>query len=282
MLQIWTQASDGDRAMPKSKSTAKVVAKGTRKLARRVRTMTRRWELHPTEEATHEVRVAVRRLRSALDLLPKNVRKAKRTKRFERRAAKLFRDLAVIRDLDVVAHHFEEIDAPDEVFERLENERERAVQDARPRAQKLLAAKVPEVRAKKLDAQEIGRRATNIVRSAGVELRELLPIVLGDPDRVEVVHAARKAGRVIRYVYELLAPEGEERRLPWVTALQAMLGELHDRDVAIARLLAENDRTPQTTRAVLQQRADRAARHEELSTFVRRTPELLDVVAPIA
>lgn len=264
-----------------TRASAELVAKGTRKLARRVRTMTRRWSLHPTEQATHEVRVAVRRLRSALSLLPKPVRDKKRTSKFERKARVLFRALAVVRDLDVVAHHFEDLDAPDDVFEAVERERERAVENARPKAQRVIEAKRPSVRARQLDDEDIDRRASELVRRSGIELRELLPLVLGDPDRVDIVHAARKAGRVLRYVYELLAPEGDARRLPWATALQALLGELHDRDVAIARLLAESDRTPETTRAVLQQRADRAARHEELSTFVRRTPELLDVVAPI-
>jgi CHAD domain-containing protein len=263
-------------------SASKLVSKGARKLARRVRTMTRRWDLHPTEQATHEVRVAIRRFRSAVALLPRPVRTTRRVRRFERRARALFRKIAIVRDLDVVVHHFEELDAPDEVFAAVARERARAVDDARSRAHELIDVKRPRIRAKSLDDGDIERRATETVRRSGIELRELLPIVLANGERTEVVHAARKAGRVLRYVYELLAPDGDARRLPWATALQALLGELHDRDMAIARMLAESDRTPETTRALLQQHADRAARHEELATFVRRTPELLDVVAPIA
>ena len=263
-------------------SAAKLVAKGARKLARRVRTMTRRWDLHPTEQATHEVRVAIRRFRTAISLLPRSARTKPRVRKFEKRAQELFRKLAVIRDLDVVTHHFEELDAPDDVFDAVAREREQAVEKARSRAHALVHTKRPRLRGKDLDDDDIRLRASETVRRAGIELRELLPIVLANGERTEVVHAARKAGRVLRYVYELLAPDGDARRLPWATALQALLGELHDRDMAIARMLAETERTPETTRALLQQHADRTARHEELATFVRRTPELLDVVAPIA
>jgi CHAD domain-containing protein len=263
-------------------SAAKLVAKGARKLARRVRTMTRRWDLHPTEQATHEVRVAIRRFRTAIALLPRPVRTQPRIRKFEKRARALFRKIAVVRDLDVVTHHFEDLDAPEDVFEAVARERQRAVDDARSRATKVVEAKKPRIRRKELDDGDIERRATEMVRRAGIGLRELLPIVLANGERTEVVHEARKAGRVLRYVYELLAPDGDARRLPWATALQALLGELHDRDMALARMLAETERTPETTRALLQQHADRAARHEELATFVRRTPDLLDVVAPIA
>jgi CHAD domain-containing protein len=263
-------------------NASKLVSKGARKLARRVRTMTRRWDLHPTEQATHEVRVAIRRFRTAIALLPRPARKHKRVRRFEKSAQALFRKLAVIRDLDVVTHHFEDLDAPDDVFDAVARERERAVDAARARATEVIDIRRPRVQRKELDDEDIERRATDVVRRAGIQLRELLPIVLANGERTEVVHEARKAGRVLRYVYELLAPDGDARRLPWATALQALLGELHDRDMAIARMLAESDRTPETTRALLQQHADRAARHEELATFIRRTPDLLDVVAPIA
>ena len=83
-----------------------------------------------------------------------------------------------------------------------------------------------------------------IVSTRLAELRSFGPAVL-DPDAVDAQHDMRIAAKRVRYVLELAEPllgreaaEGAKR----ARALQDVLGEMHDCDVGVPRILTEIDR----------------------------------------
>ncbi len=77
----------------------------------------------------------------------------------------------------------------------------------------------------------------------------------GHPDDL---HALRIAGKRLRYLIEILDPEGGERRLTLLRRLQDQLGDMHDCVVAERYLqaLPSSSAKAQTVAAVLHKEAD--------------------------
>jgi CHAD domain-containing protein len=260
-------------------------ARGVRKLARRVDAATGKWLDAPTVRNTHWLRTSLRRMDACLDLLPKGARTAGRTRRFRKRCRKLFSAIGALRDDDVMTAKLgEEIpaasprDASDHDHKRAHHRHE-AIDRARPLAKALLATKKPRLGDDVLDEASIDARFAKVVTRHGERLREKLPAAVADATRIEELHDARKAAKQLRYAYELGGDDVQGRRLAWITALQDLLGDLHDRDVLIATL-ADLPPSREVRRVLERAREERRAKHEELATWLRRTPTLVDVVAP--
>jgi CHAD domain-containing protein len=265
---------------------ASAFARGVRKLARRVDAATEQWLDAPTVRNTHWLRTSLRRMDACLELLPKRARTAARTRRFRKRCRRLFSTVGAIRDADVMREklgdHLLRI-GPHEARLPEDAPRKRrhgsTLELARPLARKLLEAKKPRLDDQQLDEVELDARFAKVVSRHGDRLREKLPAAVADATRIDDLHDARKAAKQLRYAYELGGEDVHGRRLAWITALQDLLGDLHDRDVLIATL-AELPPSPELRRVIEGAREMRRAKHEELATWLRRTPTLVDVVAP--
>ena len=260
---------------------AEALAARVQSLVKKVRRRVAAWVDDPSERNTHDVRTAVRRLRSAIELLPKRVRRRPRTVRFLGLCREVFRACSALRDADVLSAKIASM--PESIAEQLEETvgegRHGKLRDAHAAGTALLGAKPPRVRPRDLDRERVLARLAKVAGQESRKVRTLLPTVIADEGRIEALHTARKACKSLRYTYEIVGDDPSAPRMAWTRALQDVLGDLHDRDVMLAALGAPPPAT-EVTRAMALERAERCAKHEELATFVRQTPDLLSTIAP--
>jgi CHAD domain-containing protein len=212
-------------------------------------------------DALHDMRVAIRRLRSALqnfeggnelELVSREVRRE--MKEFRRRLGRLGDALGAVRDFDVLDDYLQQYagehlpgvfsEAPglvqfdtylketrDEHFEPMVRKIKRSAQPKRLQenfarwAHSLAGAFGPE-----LSVQDVARQILPVRID---EVLTLAPLLDQDEDE-ESHHEVRKALRRLRYTLEIFAPAYNEAVKPHVkilVALQDQLGEMQDRTV---------------------------------------------------
>lgn len=213
-------------------------------------------------EGTHDMRVASRRLRSALRDFTPYLRQSK-LRRSRDDLKKIADALGAVRDDDVAIIALEELkkEAPEEVaagLERLASERASQREEARAAlARAISEGALARVRGKFMFALEHGakspRRKRNgdadaeasfrqagkeIITAGFAELRKT-SASLYRPFKTEPLHRMRIAAKRLRYAVELFAPCWGGRLTQFadeIAEMQSHLGELHDCDVWIAAL----------------------------------------------
>ncbi|HEX8921900.1 MAG TPA: CHAD domain-containing protein [Pyrinomonadaceae bacterium] len=217
-------------------------------------------------KGVHDMRVASRRLRSALkDFMPRLPRR--KLRRFSKDLKDVADALGAVRDQDVAITALEELaaKAPAEVsagIERLVEERRRTRELARAELKRVIAddalGKLEEdftsalehglKGARKRQAEDDERKAIERVscRQAGREviaarLRELLDLSqsLYWPLKTKPLHEMRIVAKRLRYAIELFAPCWGEPLASFakeIAKLQTSLGELHDCDLWILEI----------------------------------------------
>jgi CHAD domain-containing protein len=204
------------------------------------------------EEALHDFRVALRRLRSALralrPCLPPSIQRKE-----ERRLRAVARATAPARDAEVQLawlRHERTAARPRELpgIEWLELKLDARRQEAYQRAARVapsrfrkvarrLATKLARGRREpvaKAEARSLGAALAELVRVSASDLSEALDAI-GGPFEVEQGHAARIAAKRLRYLLEPLRGGSAVDAGPAVAILkelQELLGELHDAHVA--------------------------------------------------
>ena len=168
-----------------------------------------------TEDAVHDLRVAVRRLSEALRLFGADSHSRKQLRRIRDRAA-------AVRDRDVCMRLLRR-PATDPVVNYVRGQRDLA-------AAQLIAFLHRQLRHPMEKVQEQGTPQSLLPR---VE-------VFLDADPAQP-HALRIAAKRLRYAIEVLNPDGAEPWLKRLRQLQAQLGDLHDLQVA-ASLIAAHPR----------------------------------------
>jgi CHAD domain-containing protein len=255
-------------------------------LARRVREMFRVYPkaLVGDVEAIHDLRVAARRLRSALSLFALDP-VGKRTRRADKTLGALARAAGRGRDLDVGIEILEALPkGSSEAHERLR----RALRASRARARSLSREELLD-----LDVAHLRRDLRALVAGAmgdsdllAARLVALRQKELGTIDRElhigrarpkpEQLHAARRAARRLRYLAELSelvegVPVGDASR--W-RSMQTRLGDIQDRHVLSVWLASRERRAERSGDPALA-----AAVHRALSRVkadaARRTREFL-------
>jgi CHAD domain-containing protein len=241
----------------------------------------------PDPEPVHQARVASRRARAALDtlgaVLPVRLRRALRS---EVRA--LLKALGPARDLDVQALDVEGrlAGAPPRARAGLRRVHLRVAQRREALEGAVVAARDAylageiglrlEVRLAPfaLHAPREGDRlpaevfdeARQALAPRVAALRETVSLALADP-APEHLHAARIAGKRVRYTLEVLAPldrRSVEELLPLVRGAQEILGRIHDDDVWLALLAV----------FAAEERARCLAHEGDLAGFLRLVPGL--------
>lgn len=258
-------------------------------------------------EGVHDMRVASRRLRSALrDFMP-----YLRERKFRRsnKAVKSIADaLGAVRDEDVAIVALEQLasEAPSAVSAGIENiaderrqkrdiaraELEQAITDeALAKLEKEFNAalenglKVPRKRkavgdnrkpAEGLSCREAGRE---VITERFRELRDL-SASLYRPNKTRPLHEMRIAAKRLRYALELFAPCWDEQLASFakeIAKMQTSLGELHDCDVWIAEIGAM---LRDTSSDKAQQARNRSAAIWLLDYFIeKRTQHFRDALA---
>ena len=206
-------------------------------------------------EGVHKMRVATRRVRSALQAAG-DALEGKRYQSVKKNVRRLTRALGPVRDGDVMIGHLEEIATADEDHERpgirrliarLESERDMARTDLIAVLDELdesgfrkssLAAFADASGSKKgkrdKDKRGISRKdARKMIREHVEEFVELTGTYPAE-EQVEELHEVRIATKHLRYALQLLEeslqPESSEL-IPELTAMQDELGEIHNLDV---------------------------------------------------
>jgi CHAD domain-containing protein len=217
------------------------------------------------EEAVHDYRVALRRLRSALRALRPAWGKGAMVP-LEAELKVLADATGDVRDEEVLAETLERIELP-------EPARDELARWGQGRARRLAGARA--AAARKLAGAELGHRlgealgrierafAAPMRRPLGVEalrrraigrmLHDLTKRARGaDPDDVAGMHAVRIRIKRLRYATELLVADDApaEAALDLAKKLQKRLGELHDLDEALSRMGRAMGLRPGTRAAV--------------------------------
>ena len=192
-------------------------------------------------EYLHQMRVGLRRLRSALRAFDPVLQKTKPLKRRLRRLAKT---LGPARDWDVLVQRLEDAQADRRLLARARRRREAAARVARAAAsgefQEFLLRAL-----RWLESQPWRPQADSLARFAAGALERLRrKIVPADWTSEKRRHQLRIRVKRLRYACEFFAPcfkpEGTGRYVKRLRALQDLLGELND--IAVGRkLLAELD-----------------------------------------
>jgi len=216
-------------------------------------------------EAVHDMRVAIRRLRSVLVVAePYFARKPFR--RASRRVRALARALGQVRDADVLLGHLRErymTVADDErigiegLIDMIEADRAGARDDLDPvldewdedgpsaaEFQRFLA-KTKSRSGKARERDLIGVVAARALDDELDMYADCATILDEEGGDAEAFHTLRIAGKKLRYTIELFAPvlgEDAEDLLTTLKTLQGLLGELHDRDVLVDLLSWERVR----------------------------------------
>jgi len=209
-------------------------------------------------EYIHRMRVATRRLRSALPLFGAHIA-GKRSAVWFRRIRKLTRALGEARDADVQIAHLNQLQAELSAPYRSGIRRLllRTKQRRRALQTKVLEAladfeqsKIIEEMAQRLAPFEIYRetldtRDVDLLRFAGEAITEKLnkflafSEIVDQPDKIKELHAMRIAAKHLRYTCEFFASlydDGLTAHLKALRFAQDTLGALHDCDVWIAYL----------------------------------------------
>lgn len=257
-------------------------------IARRWRAL---WKAMPNERglddpnAIHEVRVASRRLRAAMDLAADG-HPSRWYRRLHREAKRITRAFGSLRDADVMLEHLRadrEHASPDEIpgLESLiaaqEIVRDHALATARHALRRMRRKGLRRRTRKRFPVSSRSEladgpsapfatdiRATIAAETAG--LRRRGPVI-ADPQAVAAAHEVRIAVKRLRYTIELFAPVLGDDGAGFagdLKELQDALGALHDRDVLIASvhtrlgaLIHARDADTDAVRTSLEARLDR-------------------------
>ncbi|MEE4193834.1 MAG: CHAD domain-containing protein, partial [Anaerolineae bacterium] len=205
-------------------------------------------------EAIHQMRVASRRLRNALNYF-KNCLPQKYSNAWQNEIRKITHTLGAARDLDIQIACLNELD--DDTLEdkirpgykrlllRLTQRREKAqkkvVKNLINLMENDLLTKMHQfLEALTANTDGIYLFTPSLYEKAFSAINENLDTFLSyqsdiyNPENIEELHAMRIAGKHLRYTLELFAPIYKQALLPHIQAMkdiQDLLGEIHDADV---------------------------------------------------
>lgn len=268
--------------MPPSSSAEPDVVAGIQRAFRNVARNAERTSKEANVENIHDLRTSIRRLNASASVVPRRTRKKGSVRRFVRRSRKLFRMTTPLRDFDIVRS----VLSPFPRLPQLRNggetnpERELLASKALREARRLLRLKVPKLKNGTVSNSVLKKRLTSSIFKSVKILRRDLPVIAGDPTKVDLLHDTRKTAKKLRYQLELL-PETSVRSeaLRLLENWQQSLGRVHDLDLTLEFL---NDRGNHLCpREVADAVADeRAKAFDAFATSYHKTAFRL-VVAPV-
>jgi CHAD domain-containing protein len=191
-----------------------------------------------SEENTHDIRTAIRRMDAALGLLPKKLRGSKNVKRALRQHRMLLKESTEIRDMDVVRSRIMHDRTPGAARHVLLRAVEAKRADHLTRAKDLAALVEKErkilPRRREFAGKKLRRRFEKVVRKAVKDIEKRLTVALSDPNDVEKVHHLRMECKTLRYTLELAGAERYPGPISLLSSWQDALGSVVDAEVTIA------------------------------------------------
>ncbi len=237
------------------------------KIRERVNKSLRDYLGNPGTSQTQSLRASVRRLDTAVRILPKKTRDEKAIRRCHERCRDVLSETSRIRDIDILRERISKHPADKTVALMLANfqeEREEFVDASKKASWRLFEHHPPKL--ERRDLPRFARRVETFLAEMKEEIAAELAVCLKDEAKVDELHSLRKHCKRLRYTLELFPSierhtglVGELRR--W----QDVLGEIRDCDV-IVDYLSRARPTPGVRSALA---AERALRHQKYIAFVR-------------
>jgi CHAD domain-containing protein len=216
----------------------------------------------PNEEQIHDIRIAIRRLRSTYQVLPKAIRDKKKLKEFVAKSKELFSLNSKIRDYDIIlemlSKYTEDTSSSKReqqqvlhssqtlanVSKSLQTLRKRRLTEAKTIAVELRKLDVPKLDANEINKSEkkLRKRFNNVVGKFANSIEKNYPVVLSSPKRLAELHEMRKDCKKLRYLLELLPIDKNGKHedkvkvsqlIEELEKVQDMLGTVHDYDTTI-------------------------------------------------
>ena len=193
----------------------------------------------PNAENVHRLRTATRRLQAASTLLPKTIRKRRKTQKTLARIRKLMKVNAAVRDWDIVLSKlsiYKKSPTYDHLIEGLRKSRNSNLEEAKELAistQKIASLRV---RARDLSDSSLQKRYNKVVGKLASKITNELPLVREDSSKVDELHVVRRDCKQLRYVLEMSEFSTPSKRLVALRSWQDLLGGIRDHDVMIEYL----------------------------------------------
>jgi len=191
---------------------------------------------NPNDENIHDIRVAIRRLETSHQVLPKNVRKKEKIINYVKQAKALFKLNAKIRDFDIICAKMESKyqDKTHDLIATLKNSRIEKLHNANELALKILHLSIPKISANILKKSKLNKRYLKVLDMIELDIHKNTIIALGDEKKIEELHMLRKDFKKLRYSFELVSDnERTIQVLKNLREIQDILGEIHDSDIII-------------------------------------------------
>ena len=183
--------------------------------------------------------MSIRRLESAYQILPKNMRKKEKVKEYVKQAKELFKLNAKIRDFDIICTNME-LRYPDktrDLISSLKNSRIEQVKNANKLALKVSRLEIPKITRSDIKKSKLEKRYRKIIDNTILDIHRNSIISLGDERKISELHALRKSFKKLRYSLELVSDrKAMDHHLQNFKNIQDTLGEIHDMDIIIDHL----------------------------------------------
>ena len=191
---------------------------------------------NPNDENIHDIRVSIRRLESAYQILPKNARNQKSIREYVKYAKKLFKINAEIRDCDIICANMElhYSNKTQDLLSTLKSSRSEQVKDAGKLALEISRLDIPKITKTSIKKSKLIKRYLKILDGIILDIHKNSIIALGDEKKITELHTLRKNFKKLRYTLELASNKKTTHDiLQNLKNIQDILGEIHDSDIII-------------------------------------------------
>ncbi len=221
------------------------------------------------DESIHDVRTAIRRLRTAYAIFPGHC-KNESSKRYLQLCREFFQHNSRARDCDVIREKLEAhgLDRHDKLLGLLAAERKQLLKAAMKLARSLKKLKRPRLDIHRNDIEakyhlQIEKFATRFLQSR--------PVVLAAEENEEAIHSMRKLAKRLFYLFELDPGLANLDRMIHLKLFQRLSGDLHDCDVAIEFLQDNNALSKRVPELLERERLLRHGLYAEMSGLLTGT-----------
>ncbi|MBX8641578.1 MAG: CHAD domain-containing protein [Thermoplasmata archaeon] len=191
----------------------------------------------PGAEEMHDLRIAIRKLRVASELLPKSMRNERKLVEYISACKLLFRKSACIRDLDIINERitaYADRGTSAELSRFIEKQRRMHLPGVLEYGNSLNQTRIPDISSDKINSKILSCRFEKVLKKHAAVCDESLRMVAAKKDDANALHRLRKNIRELRYTLELF-PENKKiaPTLKTLAEWQQVLGSIRDIDIAL-------------------------------------------------
>ncbi|MHB8601987.1 MAG: CHAD domain-containing protein [Nitrosotalea sp.] len=194
---------------------------------------------NPHDDNIHDIRVSIRRLESAYQILPKNARKQERVRKYVKQTKRLFKINAKIRDFDIIGTNMTSRyqNRTQDLVLTLKNSRAEQLKNANKLALAISRVCIPKITKSSIKKSKLKKRYLKVLDGTMLNIQKNTIIALGDERKINELHTLRKDFKKLRYSLELASYKRTTQNiLKNLKNIQDVLGEIHDIDIIIDHL----------------------------------------------